>query len=115
MLVFGCALRIRAWVCLRRLALASGIRFGFRRSVWPRTFGKALRMQECDNCFGIVQLSGKLGEKRKYCKVSVKELEAGGCSGVFVSFISPGVLTVEGETHMDMMSLMLIYTPVSAS
>jgi len=28
--------------------------------------------------FGIVQLSGKLGEKRKHCKVSVKEPEPGG-------------------------------------
>jgi len=26
--------------------------------------------------FGIVQLSGKPGEKRKYCKISRKELEA---------------------------------------
>jgi len=26
--------------------------------------------------FGIVQLSGKPGEKRKYCEVSVKEPEA---------------------------------------
>ena len=31
-------------VWLRAFALASGIRFGFRRLVW--TFGKALRMQE---------------------------------------------------------------------
>jgi len=38
--VSGCALRIQAWVCPRRLALASGIWFGFERVVW--TFGKAL-------------------------------------------------------------------------
>jgi len=53
---------------------------------------------------GVVQLPGKMGKKRKHCKVSVKELEPGGRSGVFVSFVSPGVLTAEGETHMDMMS-----------
>ena len=42
--MFGDVLRIQAWVCLRRHALASGIRFGFGRLVCR--FGKALRMQE---------------------------------------------------------------------
>jgi len=96
------------------MGLSPETRFGFGYTVRLRTFWKALIMQECDS-FGIVELSGKLGEKRKYSKVSVKELEAGGCSGVFVSFVSPGVLTAEGETHMDMMALMLMYTPVFAS
>jgi len=42
--VFGGVLRIQAWVCLRRLALASGIRFDFGCLVC--TFGKALRIKE---------------------------------------------------------------------
>jgi len=42
--VFGDVLRIQERVCLRRLALASGIRFGFGCLVC--TFRKALRMQE---------------------------------------------------------------------
>jgi len=58
--VFGCALRIRAWVCLRRLALASGIRFGFERFVW--TFGKASRMQKCEIDLGSCSF-GKAGRK----------------------------------------------------
>ena len=44
-LVFRDVLRIQAWVCLRRLALASGIRLGFGCLVCM--FGKELRMQEC--------------------------------------------------------------------
>jgi len=68
----------------------------------------------CDS-FGIVQLSGKPGEMRKHCEVSIIELEAGGCSGVFVSFVTSGVLIAEGETYIDMTSLLLIYTPVLAS
>jgi len=51
--------------------------------------------------FRIVQLSGKPGEKRKHCKVGVKELEAGGSSGVFVSIVSPGVIMKEGESNME--------------
>jgi len=78
--------------------------------VWESIANAGMR-----DSFGIVQLSGKPGEKRKHCKVSVKNLEAGGSSGVFVAFVSPGVLAAEGETHMDMMSLMLMYTLVSAS
>jgi len=42
--VFGDVLRVQAWVCLRRLALASGMRSGFGRLVC--TFGKVLRMRE---------------------------------------------------------------------
>ena len=44
----------------------------------------------------------------------MKELEAGSNSGVFF-FVSPGVLTAEGEPHMDMISWLLIYTLVFAS
>jgi len=68
----GGVLRIQAWVCLRRLALASGIRFGFGR--WVCTLGKALLIQGCAIVSGIVQLSGKQGEKLKYCKINRKEL-----------------------------------------
>jgi len=39
--------------------------------------------------FGIVQLSGKPGEKRKYCKISRKELEALRWDSLF-SFCQPG-------------------------
>jgi len=100
------------------MGLSPETRFGFGYTVWLRA--SFLDVREIANAgmrdsFGIVQLSGKPGEERKHCKVSVKELEAEGCSEVFISFVSQRVLTAEGETHMDMMSLMLIYTPVSAS
>jgi len=94
--------------------LASGIRFGLGCTV--RLWAFCLNVRESivsagmhDN-FAIVQLSGKSGEERKHCKVNVKELEARGCSRGFVSFVSPGVLIAEGETHIDMMSLMFIYS-----
>jgi len=48
---------------------ASGVRLG----VWESIANVGMR-----DSFGIVQLAGKSGEKRKYCKVSRKELEAGG-------------------------------------
>jgi len=51
--VFG-VLRIQAWDCLWRLALASGMRFG----CLVCTFGKALRMQECAIVLGA-QLPGR--------------------------------------------------------
>jgi len=93
--------------------------FGFGYTVRLRT--SCLDVREsivkagmCDS-FGIMELSGKQGEKREHCTVSVKELGAGGCSGVFISFVSWGVLTAEGETPMDMISLLLIYTPLFAS
>jgi len=60
--------------------LVSGIGLGFGRFVW--TFGRALRMQECVIVFGIVQLAGKPGEKRKHCKFSRKGLEARRWEGV---------------------------------
>ena len=62
----------------------------------------------------IVQLSRKPGEKRKQRKVCLNELEAGGSRGVFVSFVSSRTLTREGETPIDMMSLLSIHTPVFA-
>jgi len=65
-----------------------GFTYGSASGVFVCTFGKTLRMQECAIVFGIVQLSGKLGEKWKYWKVSVKELEAGGSRGVCFPFVS---------------------------
>ena len=95
----GIWLRFRASVCLRRLVLASGICFSFRRV-------SALSVEGIVNAgmsdsFGIVQLVGKPGEKGKYCKVSRKELEARRQENVYFPFVSPGVLTGEGETHME--------------
>jgi len=49
----------------------------------------------------MIPLSGKEGEKRKYCKASVRGLEAGRWESVSFSFSWPGVLTGEGETHME--------------
>jgi len=57
--------------------------FGFGHLVWLQASGLASGVfvesivnAGLSNSFGIVQLSGKPGEKRKYCKVSRKELEA---------------------------------------
>jgi len=101
--VFGCALD-------PGMGLSPETRYGFER-----VCGSILNAGMCDS-FGTVQLSGKPGEKRKHCKVSWKRLEARRWESVtVVSFVSPGALGTEGETHMDMMSLMLIYTPVFAS
>jgi len=68
--------------------------------------------------FGIAQLSRRLGEKRKYCKVSLKELEARKWESVCF-FCQPGSHDEgRGDLHgvarwlMDMMSLWMIYTPV---
>ena len=86
--MLGDVLRIQAWVCLRRLALASGIRFGFGR------FGLYVRESIANagmrDSLGIVQLSGKPGEKpgekRKHCKASVRELKARRWESVCFSF-----------------------------
>jgi len=76
---FGYVLRIRAWVCLRKLALASG-EYGSASGV---LFGRSGSIANAGmrDIFGIVELSGKQGEKRKYCKVRREELEAGGGVG----------------------------------
>jgi len=50
--------------------------------------------------FGIVQLSGKPGGKRKHYKVSVKGLGARRQQHS-VFFVSPRVLMMERETHME--------------
>ena len=51
--------------------------------------------------FGIVQLAGKPGEKRKYCKVSRKELEAQRREGVYFPFVHLGVMMKEEDIHME--------------
>jgi len=70
------------------MAPASGMglclvtRFGFGYTVWLWAFGLYVRGSIANagmrDSFGIIQLSGKPGEKRKHCKTSVRGLEAGG-------------------------------------
>jgi len=63
---------------------------------------QAFRMQECAIVFGIAQLSGKLGEKRKRGKASVKESwKPGGSGRVYFLLVSPGVCSRREGTHMD--------------
>ena len=81
-------MRIQAWVCLRRLALASAIQFGFgcfSLCVQERIANAGM----CDS-LGIVQLSGRPGEKRNYYKVSRRELEARRQWDSLFSFCQPG-------------------------
>ena len=47
----------------------TGWLWGFDLYIWESIVNAGMR-----DSFGIVQLSGKLGEKRKYCKISRKEL-----------------------------------------
>jgi len=66
--VFGDVLRIQVWVCLRRLALASGIRFWlWAVDLYVR---ESIANAGMRDSFGIVQFSGKPEEKRKYYKIS---------------------------------------------
>ena len=87
------------------MGLFSETRLGFGYTVRLWVFGLYVRESIANagmrDSFGIVQLSGKPGEKRKYCKPSVRELEAQGSEIVCFSFCQPGVLTGEGETHME--------------
>jgi len=62
------------------MGLSSETRFGFGYKVRLWAFGLYIRETianagMCDS-FGVVQLSGKPGEKRKYCKISRKEPKA---------------------------------------
>jgi len=56
--------------------------YAMRIRAYDIGFGRGLYVRESianagmPDSFGIVQLSGKPGEKRKHCKASVKELEA---------------------------------------
>jgi len=54
-------------------ALASGIRFGFGHLC--SYVRESIANAGMRDSLGIVQLSGKLGEKRKHCKVGWKWLE----------------------------------------
>jgi len=60
--------------------LSSETRFGFGYTVWLSAFGLYIRESIANagihDSFGIVQLSGKPGERRKYGKISRKVLEA---------------------------------------
>jgi len=62
------------------IGLSSETRFGFGYMVRLWTFGLHVRERIANagmrDSFGIVQLSGKPAEKRKYCKICQKELEA---------------------------------------
>jgi len=95
--VFGYVLGIQAWVWLRRLALASGMRFGFARLVC--TFGKVLRMQKCTIISGSCNFFRKQGEKWKYCKISRKELGARRWESVCFPFVSPEVVMWGEDSH----------------
>jgi len=61
------------------MGLFSETRFGFGYTVRLWAFGLYFRESIANagmrDSFGIVQLSGKPGEKRKDCKASVNELE----------------------------------------
>ena len=71
MLDFGNALRIRAYVS------ASGV------------FVESISNAEMRDSFGIVRLSGKLGEKRKHGKASARELEVRRQWETYFSFCQP--------------------------
>jgi len=62
------------------MGLSSETRFGFRYTVRLWAFGLHVRKSIANagmrDSFGIVRLSEKPGEKRKYCEISRKELEA---------------------------------------
>jgi len=72
------------------MGLPSKTRFGFGYMVRLCAFGLYVRGSIANagmrDSFGIVQLSGKPGEKRKYCKISRKELEARGWESVCLPF-----------------------------
>jgi len=83
MFVFGDVLRIQAWICLRRLALASGIQFGFGCVVC--TFGKALRMLECEIVLGLCRFRESREKSGSTVRSAGKSWKLGG-GKVFVSF-----------------------------
>ena len=62
------------------MGLSLETRFGFGNTVRLWAFGLYVRESIANagmrDSFGIVQLWGKPGEKRKYCKISRKEPEA---------------------------------------
>jgi len=60
--------------------VASDMRWGFGYMVRLWAFGLCVRESIANagmrDSFGIVQLSGKPGEKRKHCKANVRGLQA---------------------------------------
>jgi len=87
------------------MGLYSGTRFGFMHTVPLQA--SCLDVRESIANAGmrdssvIVQLSEKPGEKRKYCKVSRKELKVRSWESVCFPLVGPGVLMGEGKTHME--------------
>jgi len=71
-------------------------------------------MQECPIALGSCSFQGRWGKSGSIVRAAGKSWTPG-TSKVFAPFVSRGVFISEGETHIDMMSLMLIYTPVFAS
>jgi len=62
------------------MGLSSKSRFSFGYAVWLWAFGLYVRESIANtgmrDSFGIVQIPGKLGEKREYCMINRKELAA---------------------------------------
>jgi len=82
--VFGDVLRIQAWVCLRRPALASGRRFGFGHLVC--TFGKVSRMQECAIVLGSCSFRESREKSGSTVRLAGQSWKPGG-GNVFVSLL----------------------------
>jgi len=77
------------------IGLLSGMGFVSGDSLWLRACGSAsgvfaesIVKAGTRDSFGILQLSGRLGEKRKHCKVSVKRLDARMQEGDCFPFVS---------------------------
>jgi len=74
------------------MGLSSETRFGFGYMVRLWAFGLYVRESIANtgmrDSFGIVQLSGKSGEKRKYCKSTGKSWKPGG--GKVIVFLLVG-------------------------
>jgi len=88
--VFGDVLGIQACVCLWRLALAWGIRFGFGHLVC--LFGKALRMQECEIVLGWCGFRESREKSGSTLRSAGKSWKPGG---------GKALVHGEGGTHME--------------
>jgi len=97
--VFGDVLRTQAWVCLRRLALASGTRFGLGHLVC--TFGKALRMEECAIVLGSCSFRESREKSGSTVRSAGQSWKPGGGNVSVSLLVSRGCSTGEGETHME--------------
>jgi len=87
------------------MGLSSETRFGFGYMVQHWAFGLYVRESIANagvrDSFWTARLPGKPGEKRKYCKISWKELEARRWESDCFPFSFPGVLTGGGEIHIE--------------